>query len=249
MAIEIREVYADNLEEEFNSIREIIDNYPLIGLDTEFPGIPFPAEEATKYKKLKINVDSTKLIQVGLTLSDDKGDLPPHGRIWQFNFCEFNPAKDLSAQVSIQLLSDSGIDFAHNMEKGVDAVRFGDLLMSSGVAGNGNVSLITFQGGYDLGYLLKILSGKSLPGSVEGFLRLLKVYFPVSYDVKHLMKCTGVLHGGLTGLADTLGLERVGVAHQAGSDSRLTSAAFVKIRDIYFDGEVEKHCGVVHGLE
>lgn len=188
MAVEIREVYAENLDEEFRSIGEIIDNYPFISLDTEFPGIPYPAEGATKYQKLKMNVDSTKLIQVGLTLSDDKGNLPPHGRIWQFNFCEFNPAEDLSAKVSIDLLRDSGIDFARNTEKGVGAARFGDLLMSSGVAGNGNVSLITFQDGYDLGYLLKILSGKNLPESVEGFLELLKVYFPVSYDVKYLMK-------------------------------------------------------------
>lgn len=58
-----------------------------------------------------------------------------------------------------------------------------------------------------------------------------------------------MLHGGLKRLAETLDLERVGVAHQAGSDSMLTSTAFVKIRDMYFGGDVEKHCGVVHGLE
>ncbi|XP_042065430.1 probable CCR4-associated factor 1 homolog 10 [Salvia splendens] len=137
--VEIRDVYADNLDEEFKLIAETIDKYPLIGLDAEYLGVPVPAAGSTKYEKLKINVDSTKLIQVGLTLLDDKVNLPPHGIVWQFNFREFNPAS------SVELLRDSGIDFAANMEKGVDAARFGELLMSSG---NGNVALVTFQGSW-----------------------------------------------------------------------------------------------------
>ena len=38
-SIHIREARADNLKEEFNLINEIVDDYPLIAMDTEFPDI------------------------------------------------------------------------------------------------------------------------------------------------------------------------------------------------------------------
>ncbi|CAA6672260.1 unnamed protein product [Spirodela intermedia] len=257
-AIQIREVWDDNLEAEFAQIREIVDEYPFVAMDTEFPGIvlrpvgSFKTNSEYNYQTLKANVDLLKMIQLGLTFSDEHGNLPTcdDGRqcIWQFNFREFNPQEDVFASDSIELLRQSGIDFKKNTEQGIDAQRFGELLMSSGIVLNDSVHWVTFHSGYDFGYLLKLLTCQNLPETQAGFFELINIYFPTLYDVKHMMKFCNSLHGGLNKLAELLDVERVGICHQAGSDSLLTSSAFRKLKELFFNGSTEKYAGVLYGL-
>lgn len=42
--------------------------------------------------------------------------------------------------------------------------------------------------GYDFGYLIKLLSNANLPEEEVDFFEILRLYFPVIYDVKYLMK-------------------------------------------------------------
>ncbi|KAL6012121.1 ccr4 associated factor [Asimina triloba] len=257
-SIHIREVWNDNLDAEFALIREIVDDYPYIAMDTEFPGIvlrpvgTFKSTSDYHYQTLKANVDLLKLIQLGLTFSDEDGNLPTCGTdkfcIWQFNFREFNPADDVFANDSIELLRQSGIDFKKNSERGVDASRFAELLMSSGIVLNDSVHWVTFHSGYDFGYLLKLLTCQNLPDTQTGFFNLIKMYFPTVYDIKHLMKFCNSLHGGLNKLAELLEVERVGICHQAGSDSLLTSSTFRKLKESFFNGSTERYAGVLYGL-
>ncbi|KAL8498734.1 hypothetical protein ACS0TY_021892 [Phlomoides rotata] len=257
-SIIIREVWNDNLEQEFALIRDIVDDYPYVAMDTEFPGVVlrplgnFSHIHEFNYQTLKDNVDMLKLIQLGLTFSDENGNLPTCGTdsgcIWQFNFREFNIREDIFANDSIEMLRQSGIDFKKNHELGIDANRFAELLMSSGVVLNDCVDWVTFHSGYDFGYLLKLLTQRSLPDSPSGFFNLLKIYFPVVYDIKHLMKFCNSLHGGLNKLAELLDVERFGVCHQAGSDSLLTSCTFRKLKDTFFNGNTDKYSGVLYGL-
>ncbi|XP_028083263.1 probable CCR4-associated factor 1 homolog 7 [Camellia sinensis] len=86
---------------------------------------------------------------------------------------------------------------------------FGELLMSSGIVLNDNVYWVTFHSGYDFGYLLKLLTCHDLPETQAGFFALIDMYFPVVYDIKHLMKFCNSLHGGLNKLAELLEVERI----------------------------------------
>jgi CCR4-NOT transcription complex subunit 7/8 len=101
------------------------------------------------------------------------------------------------AQDSIDLLTNSGIQFKKHEDEGIDPYYFAELLMTSGIVLSENVRWLSFHSGYDFGYLLKILTDQNLPSQESQFFELLRIYFPVIYDVKYLMKSCKNLKGGL----------------------------------------------------
>mmetsp|Transcript_6772 Transcript_6772/g.14422 ORF Transcript_6772/g.14422 Transcript_6772/m.14422 type:complete len:396 (+) Transcript_6772:374-1561(+) len=230
--LEIRNVWAENVEEEMRVIRGLVDKYPYVSMDTEFPGVVAkPITEAYTsdyhYKSLKLNVDLLKIIQLGLSFSDEQGNLCKECPCWQFNFA-FDLDGDMFAQDSIDLLVNSGISFTDHATRGIDPQLFGELLMVSGLVLDDRVKWVTYHAGYDFAYLLKILTTKDLPADEKSFFELLKVYFSTIYDIKYMTSlCDGHrFMGGLQRLADDLGCQRLGAEHQAGSDSLLTKDAF-----------------------
>ncbi|KAB2059321.1 hypothetical protein ES319_A11G293600v1 [Gossypium barbadense] len=135
-SIVVRQAFAEDLDSELLMIKKAILRYPFVSIDTEFPGTIFkPSKQVIRegnpiinYHYMKSNVDALQIIQLGLSLSDARGNLPdfdsPFSYVWEFNFRDFNINRDRYASDSIQLLKHRGIDFEKNKEKGIDSKDF-----------------------------------------------------------------------------------------------------------------------------
>ncbi len=254
-ALEIREVWAYNLYEEFMQICQLVQSYPFVAMDTEFPGIVakpmgnFNTMDEYKYRLVKCNVDLLKMIQLGVTLFDAQGNRPEGVCTWQFNF-KFSLGEDLYAEESIDLLKVSGIRFDQHCTEGIEPSEFAEMLLTSGLVLMDNVTWLTFHSAYDFGYLLSQLTCQQLPESETEFLETLRVYFPNMYDIKYLMSSIEHLNGGLQKVANELRVKRIGSQHQAGSDSLLTGQVFFKMYNEYFKEGLDdvKYNGFICGL-
>jgi len=262
----IQDVWAHNLEEEFKKICYVVRDFPFVAMDTEFPGVvarpigEFKSTADYQYQLLKCNVDLLKIIQLGLTFLDDKGNLPgdnangggqpPRGiSTWQFNF-KFNLTEDMYAEDSVGLLQNSGIQFEKHEMEGIDPSHFAELMIASGLVLMPQVKWLSFHAGYDFGYLVNLLTCQHLPDTESDFFEMLKMFCPNIYDVKYLMKSCKNLKGGLQEVANELEVARIGPQHQAGSDSLLTGQTFFRMKEMFFEDDIDdtKYCGRLYGL-
>ncbi|EPY32963.1 CCR4-NOT transcription complex subunit 7/8, partial [Strigomonas culicis] len=251
----IRDVWADNLEEEFATIRSLLKDYPYVAMDTEFPGVVakpvgnFKTTHEFYYQSLRCNVNLLKLIQLGITLLNEKGEVPEHCSTWQFNF-RFSLSNDVYAHDSIKLLTEGGIDFNYFSTYGINVEHFAALLIGSGLLLNPDVTWLAFHSGFDFGYLTRAACSEDLPEKEEDFLQIFHGLFPSVYDIKYLLRSTERSYSfGLDALADALKLRRFGTAHQAGSDSLLTGHCYFKLLRENFGGNPPvAHNGVLYAL-
>ena len=229
----IIEVYADNFKQEIKNMSSLLEEYNYIGMDTEFPGTVYCINNYTTdfyYRTMKLNIDSLKLIQLGITLTNSKGEYPKNYpyHTWQFNL-EFDLNSDKYAQNSLNLLINCGIDFNKLKKKGIKHKDFAEYLMISGLVLNPDIHWVSFHGSYDFGYLLHLLTNSPLPENENNFTDELTIYFPNHYDIRFLVQGNEKLQGGLNKLAQYLEILREGKTHQAGSDSVVTIDVFFKL--------------------
>ena len=250
----IKEVYNDNFLEELKVISELLDEYNYIGMDTEFPGTVYNVKNYTNdfyYKTLKLNVERLKLIQLGITITNENGEYPKNipYHTWQFNF-QFDIKKDIYNEQSISLLKKSGIDFKKLKTNGIKKTTFAENIITSGLVLNPDVHWISYHGSYDFGYLLSLLSNENLPENEEEYIKILGVYFPNFYDVKMLVKDLYFLDGGLNKLINKLGVQRKGIMHQAGSDSIATIESFLSLINCHIinDAKIIKFKNSLYGI-
>ena len=218
----IMEVYEDNFIEQIKYIGDLLDEYNYIGMDTEFPGTVFHVENMTEdfyYKSLKKNVDKLKLIQLGITLTNDKGEYPNNSpyHTWQFNL-EFDKDTELYKDESMDMLKKCGINFDKLKKKGIKHNIFAQ-------------HWVSFHGSYDFGYLLKLLINSDLPQTEDEFVNKLNLYFINFYDIRVMVKDNdNLFKKSLKRLAEMLEVRREGQEHQAGSDSMVTIDVFFKLK-------------------
>jgi CCR4-NOT transcription complex subunit 7/8 len=201
----------------------------------------------------------------------ERNPYPPNVTVcpctWSFNF-RFDLEKDMYNEESLALLRKAGFDFEKLTNMGIDPLRFGYRLVSSGLAYSDDVHWISFHSGYDFGYLTKIMWNKELPINEDEYCDKMRMYFPNIWDVKYMLRhsqgmlkrgaispqATAILNNlgtrsGLQDLADELQVPRVGNMHQAGSDAQLTGNTFWTMREKMFDGVLpEGMNGQVWGL-
>ena len=252
--IGIIEVYKENFLKEIKILSELSEDYNYIGMDTEFPGTVFSINNMSEdfyYKSLKTNVNKLKLIQLGITIMNEKGEYPKNYpyHTWQFNL-EFDKNIDKYHPTSMNLLKQSGIDFEKLKKRGINHKIFAEYLMTSNLVLNPDIKWVSFQGSYDFGYLLRLLLGKELPEKEEDFIDLLDLYFMNYYDIRMLVKGYQNMQGGLNRLADQLKVQRMGTIHQAGSDSMLTLDVFFKlIQGGYInENKLKELKNIIHGI-
>eukprot|EP01079_Euglenida_sp_SAG-EU17-18_P006713 gene6713-1201_t len=278
----------------------LVDDYPYVSMDTEFPGAappalppqpqppPLPRKRSgtcpaprpacahararttlacpgvivqpvvpqqgnyknVLWKMIQSNVNLLKIIQLGITLSDFEGNTPTPTATWQFHF-HFDLNNDHYAPESIDLLQGSGLDFEQHSKKGIDPRVFSEVLTTSGMVLRPSVYWVSFHGGYDFAYLLKLLTGDRLPEEEKDFLFQLEKWFPNLCDIKYILKSTSYHKPqvGLNDLASDLGASRFGPQHQAGSDSLLTKRVFVALINTYLPKfDFPEYAGILYGL-
>lgn len=194
-----------------------------------------------------------------------QNNLMPCPCTWQFNF-QFSQTEDMYNQDSIDFLAQAGLDLCNHEKNGIDPDVFGALLVSSGLTCFEDVRWISFHSGYDFAYLVKLMLCKALPDDESEYRKYLSIFFPSIYDIKYMIKTAARTEdlspeaikiinnlgqkSGLQDLANELDIKRIGVAHQAGSDSLLTGKVFWEAKNSIFNGNIndDKYLGHVWGL-
>ncbi|XP_040380790.1 probable CCR4-associated factor 1 homolog 11 [Oryza brachyantha] len=256
----VKDVWAENLEEEMHTMRRMLPSYPVVCVDTEYPGTVhggggggrgrhYMRSPRETYAVVKKDVDALKLLQLGITLSGPVGRCPI---VWQFNFSGFDPRSDPHSPSSIAMLKEHGMDFDKLQRSGINHSVFAEAFYRYGL-GCRQLMWVAFSGAYDFAYLTKMVTGgRRLPETLEGFMAQVRSIFgPAVLDVKHMARfCGGGIRGGLERVAAALGVKRAaGRAHHAGSDSLLSADVFNTMLERFFPRtNILNHAGAIEGL-
>ncbi|KAF3786731.1 putative CCR4-associated factor 1-like protein 10 [Nymphaea thermarum] len=191
------------------------------------------------YAFFRQRANNVRLLQLGLTFSDEGGNLPKDTKTGESYFWEFNVkvAKSMGEIDAVfrQHLTEMGIDVDYNMKHGIhpDMLCTGIWCMETLV--KERIRWVVFSGCAAFSPLINILRPEQLPVRREAFLDAVKLYFPKFYELRQLMSGCG-LSGTLEETANVLGagVTEGDMFNQAGPDSLLTLRVFMGLRERHF---------------
>lgn len=191
----IKEVWNFNLEYEFNSMRSFINDKTsriFISIHQEIPGIvarpvgTFKSSTDYHFQTLRSNSDLLNLIQLSLCAVKVRNNEISSSVIWQFNFL-YDLTKEMFNEEHLSMLTQtSQINFASHMTQGVPHFAFAELMMESGLLLDPSINWLSYHSGYDLGFLVSLLTNDILPGEEREFFWWCSKYFPNFFDLKHI---------------------------------------------------------------
>eukprot|EP00927_Polykrikos_kofoidii_P022601 TRINITY_DN21034_c0_g1_i3.p1 TRINITY_DN21034_c0_g1~~TRINITY_DN21034_c0_g1_i3.p1 ORF type:complete len:449 (-),score=60.99 TRINITY_DN21034_c0_g1_i3:125-1471(-) len=226
---QITDVWAWNFDAEFGELLAAAGacgDKAVLAIDTEFPGFlreePASAGRALRYQALRENVDNLRPIQLGVAIAREDASVLG---TWSFNL-RFDVAMDLHTEASVNFLRAAGLDFPRHAVEGIEPAVIGRRLAASTLIGRSGSrpQWVTFQGWYDFGYLLKLLTSWPLPGDAAAFESLLAFFCPTRDEIRDTLP-----RGSLDSLIREHGVERVGSPHTAGSDALATLDLFLQL--------------------
>ncbi|ONH73172.1 Poly(A) ribonuclease pop2 [Pichia kudriavzevii] len=186
----------------------------------------------------------------------DKDGKRPEGVLstWQFNF-SFDLDNEMYNKESIELLTNTGIDFNRLKENGIDRFEFAQSLIDSGLCLLENTNWISFHAGYDFGFLISLMINKEMSSKESEFDETLSKYFINFYDVKLLSTLHPIINSkqGVTleSLSEDLGFSRLlnlGNLMQVGGQSLLTYLNFWELKRSIDRNEFESLKNQIFGL-
>jgi len=191
----IKEVWAHNLEHEFQTLRTFINDHTskiYIAIHQEIPGIvarpvgTFKSSSDYHFQTLRSNSDLLNLIQLSFCITKIKNNDITSSIIWQFNFL-YDLAKEMYNEEHLNMLSQtSQINFQMHMAQGISHFAFAELIIESGLLLDESVNWISYHAGYDLGFFISLLLNDSLPVDEKDFYWWCSKYFPNFYDLKYI---------------------------------------------------------------
>lgn len=191
----IKDVWNFNLEYEFNNLRNFIDDKSskiFISIHQEIPGIvarplgTFKLSADYHFQCLRSNLDILNLIQLSLCAVKVQGDKISNLVIWQFNFA-YDLTQEMFNEEHLFMLSQtSQINFAMHMSQGISHLAFAELMIESGLLLDQSINWLSYHSGYDLGFLISLLTNDILPCDEKEFFWWCTKYFPNFFDLKHI---------------------------------------------------------------
>lgn len=191
----IKEVWHQNLEYEFHSLRTFINDKTsniYITVHQEIPGIvarpvgTFKSSSDYHFQTLRTNSDLLNLIQLSLCIIKIKNNEITTSVIWQFNFL-YDLNNEMYNEEHLAMLNQtSQINFPLHMTQGIPHFEFAELMIESGLLLDPSINWVSYHAGYDLGFFISLILNENLPVDEQEFFWWCSKYFPNFFDLKFI---------------------------------------------------------------